>query len=403
MDAAGIPPALPLRPGDVIAIIGDFSPRPIKQLFEALDARAVVVPLSPETREEHPYFFAAAKVDWVIEGDRFERISATRVEHQLLATLRRRMHAGLVLFSTGTTGPPKAILHDFHSFFSRYRTRRAAFRTVSFLMFDHIGGLNTLFHTLFNRGCLIMPQSRSPQAVLHALAEHRGELLPTSPTFLRLLLLSGELDETLTKSLRVITYGTERMDQATLHNLTQRLPEVDFRQTYGMSELGILRVKSQSRESLWMKIGGEGVSTKVVDGVLWIQAANRMLGYLNAESPFDDEGWYNTGDLVETKDDYIRIVGRVNDVINVGGIKLLPGEVESVAMQHPKVVAAKAQGVVNPIIGQIVELTCQPAAGTSVTRNELKAFLAERLPPTKRPQSIVIAPVPFNHRFKQSA
>ena len=70
-----------------------------------------------------------------------------------------------------------------------------------------------------------------------------------------------------------------------------------------MSELGIVRV-SKSKDSLFMKIGGEGVKTRVVDDVLEIYSETRMLGYLNAESPFDDEGWYNTKDLVEERDGF---------------------------------------------------------------------------------------------------
>jgi len=71
------------------------------------------------------------------------------------------------------------------------------------------------------------------------------------------------------------------MDQPTLDELCRLLPSVDFRQTFGMSELGIVRVKSESRGSLFMKIGGEGVETRVVDGVLQIRSSSRMLGYLN--------------------------------------------------------------------------------------------------------------------------
>ena len=130
------------------------------------------------------------------------------------------------------------------------------------------------------------------------------------------------------KSLKIISYGTERLDQPTLNFLCKKFPKIDFRQTYGMSELGILRVKSESRQSLYMKIGGEGVQWKVINNMLYIKSENKMIGYLNASSPFDENGWYCTKDLIEQKDDLIKIVGRANDVINVGGLKFLPAEVE---------------------------------------------------------------------------
>ena len=73
----------------------------------------------------------------------------------------------------------------------------------------------------------------------------------------------------------------------------------DFRQTYGMTELGVVRVKSKARNSLFMKIGGEGIETRVIDNILEIRSNTRMVGYLNEESPFDKEGWYNSNDIVE--------------------------------------------------------------------------------------------------------
>ena len=85
-----------------------------------------------------------------------------------------------------------------------------------------------------------------------------------------------------------------------------------------MSELGILRIKSFARDSLFMKIGGEGVETNIIENTLYIKAKNRMLGYLNAKSPFDKNFWYCTKDLVQTgDDDYLKIIGRDNEVINV--------------------------------------------------------------------------------------
>ncbi|MBF0623195.1 MAG: long-chain fatty acid--CoA ligase [Magnetococcales bacterium] len=400
--AAGLPTTMELRPGAVVAVIGDFSPRAIRQLIQVVEEGGVVVPLTPETRPDHDYFFQAAGVDWVVEGDDARRLRQTPLDHPLLQELRRRQHPGLILFSTGTTGRPKAILHDFHFFLARYRTPRPTLRTIAFLMFDHIGGVNTLFHTLFNRGCLITPPGRGPDQVMATIAAHGAELLPTSPTFLRLLLLSGELERGVPPSLKLVTYGTERMDQGTLQRLCAQMTGVDFRQTYGMSELSILRVKSKARDSLWMQVGGEGVRTRVEEGILKIFSATRMLGYLNAPSPFDAEGWYDTRDLVEQDGPYLRIVGRQSDVINVGGLKVLPAEIESVALAHPGVLRVKVRGVDNPLTGQLIELTCQLRPGVELTRTQLREFLQERLPEAKRPHRIRIGPVTFNHRFKQN-
>ena len=309
-------------------------------------------------------------------------------------------HAGLVLFSSGTTGRQKAILHDFSKFLVRYRTPRAALRTLNFLLFDHIGGINTLLHTLFNKGVVVSPSDRTPDAIVADIRKFNVELLPTTPTFLRMLLLSGQLEATDLPSLRLVTYGTERMDQATLDRLCTLLPAVDFRQTYGMSELGILRVKSRGRNSLWMKVGGEQVETRVVDGVLHIKADNRMLGYLNADQPFVEE-WYNTGDLVERDGNWLKIVGRVKDVINVGGLKILPSEIERVALLHPNCLRAKALGVDNALTGQHIEVTCEPMPESTLTRIILREHFRENLPDHFRPHRIRIGPILVTHRFKQ--
>mgnify|MGYP002055701942 FL=1 len=99
--------------------------------------------------------------------------------------------------------------------------------------------------------------------MLDACKSHSVVVLPATPTFLRMMLLSGVLPSKLPETVKIITYGTERMDPHTLRELCRLLPDVDFRQTFGMSELGIVRVKSESSDSLFMKVGGEGVRIKV--------------------------------------------------------------------------------------------------------------------------------------------
>jgi acyl-CoA synthetase (AMP-forming)/AMP-acid ligase II len=127
------------------------------------------------------------------------------------------------------------------------------------------------------------------------------------------------------------------MPPATLQRIHKAIPTAELLQTYGLSEVGILRSKSRSSDSLWLKVGGEGFETKVQDGTLWIRAKSAMLGYLNAPSPFDADGWMNTGDAVEVDGDYLRILGRKSEMINVGGLKVYPAEVEDVLAQMPNV------------------------------------------------------------------
>ena len=386
--------------GDVVALIGDFDCQSIITLLKLIEKNVIIVPLTSNTRSQHNYFFKSALVDVVIEGNSVKRIKHNS-KHELIEKLRLEKHGGLVLFSTGTTGRPKAILHDLSMFMKRFEVPRPTLKTINFLLFDHIGGLNTMLHTLYNKGTIVAPKSRNVEDILATCEEHQIEVLPTTPTFLRMMLLSGLIPDNVPKSLKIITYGTERMDQPTLDALCKLLPNVDFRQTFGMSELGIVRVKSKARDSLFMKIGGNDIETRVVDNVLEIYSKTRMLGYLNEESPFNEDGWYNTKDIVEENNGYYKITGRIGEVINVGGLKFMASEVERVALQFKGVGLAKVEGKINPITGQHVELTVQPSPNNNIDKTNLKAFLSFNLPNHMLPKRLKVSSVSINHRFKR--
>lgn len=391
-----------IGPGDVVCLVGDFEPFSIRTLLELVDRGAVVVPLTKETRTQHDYFFDITQPKAVISDLAISFGNSSVKSAGLLKAFSEQRKSGLVLFTSGTTGKPKAILHDFSRFLERFQTPRPPLRTLSFLLFDHIGGLNTLFHTLFNKGLIVSPQSRDVASVLRACAEHEVELLPTTPTFLRMLLMSEYVTDKFPESLRLITYGTERMDQATLSRLCDLLPQVEFRQTYGMSELGILRIKTRARDSLWMQVGGEGVETKVVNDVLHIRSLNRMVGYINAPDPFDDDGWYNTTDVVERDGDWLKITGRTKDLANVGGLKFSTSEVEDVALEFPGVELAKAEAKENPITGNHVELTVQKSENSELHVGELRQFLKTRLEPHKQPMRVSLGTVGVSPRYKKT-
>jgi len=126
-----------------------------------------------------------------------------------------------------------------------------------------------------------------------------------------------------------------------------------------------------------------------------------MLGYLNAPSPFDADGWYDTKDVVEVKNDYYKITGRISDVINVGGLKFMASEVERVALNFPNISLVKAFAKQNPITGQHVELSVQPTADGPFDRAELMAFLKRNLQPHMTPKRIRIENISVGHRFKR--
>jgi acyl-CoA synthetase (AMP-forming)/AMP-acid ligase II len=254
---------------------------------------------------------------------------------------------------------------------------------------------------MFNSGVIVSIKIRTVEEVLRTCEIFNVEVLPTTPTFLRMMLMSGSVPENFPRSLKVITYGTEIMDEFTLLKLAEILPGVDFRQTFGMSELGILRVKSESRSSLFMKVGGEGVVWKVDQGVLMIKSSTRMMGYLNADSPFDIEGWYNTKDLVEVKGDMLRVVGRISDVVNVAGQKFLTSEVQSAAMDYPNILNLSVLVKDNPITGQHIEMVIEVKNTLTFDLSRFKDYLSSKLPRHMMPRRISLGDVAVNHRFKK--
>jgi acyl-CoA synthetase (AMP-forming)/AMP-acid ligase II len=230
-------------------------------------------------------------------------------------------------------------------------------------------------------------------------------LLPTTPSFLNLLMAARAHEAYDLSSLRRITYGTEVMPQATLDRLARALPDVVLQQTYGLSEVGVLASKSRDDGSLWMRIGGEGFQTKVVDGILWIKSEYSMVGYLNAPSNFDAEGWFNTQDKVEVDGEYFRILGRVTDLINVGGQKVYPAEIEEVVMTVPNVVDVVVFAESNPLLGQIIVARvalAQPEPVESV-KSRIRQACKARLAAFKVPAKVVIATdAIYTARYKKS-
>lgn len=389
LEATGLPR------GSVIAIRGDYSPE-VCALFLAVALQGrVVVPL-PLEEEPGPYLEAvhAEALFGFGAADRARHTALPAAESPpILRRLREQAAPGLVVFSSGTTGRPKAALFDFDVLLDRYRTPRSGYRTLVFLLLDHLGGIHTMLHTLAHGGTLVIGQERRPEDIARVIERHRIAVLPTTPTFLRMLLLSGVHERRDLSSLRLITYGTEPMPPSTLEALRRALPGVTLKQTYGLTEVGVLPTRSRASGSLWLELGGVGCEARVVDNVLWVRSPTAMLGYLNAPSPFDEDGWYNTHDAVEVDGAYIRILGRTSDLINVGGQKVYPSDVESTLLEMDNVCEATVWGEPSPVTGQVVAARvtlAEPEEQQSLERRIVR-FCRGRLADYKIPVIVEIA------------
>ena len=397
-----------IPPGSVIAVEADFSPKAIALMLALIERNCLFVPLSSSIESKKPEFMDVAEAEFSIKIDATDTpvVSATgmKATHPLIGDLRELGHPGLILFSSGSTGKSKAAVHDFVPMLEKYKVRRHSLRTITFLLFDHIGGVNTLLYNLSNSGCVITVEDRKPETVCRAIQDYKVELLPTSPTFLNLLLVSDAYSKYDMSSLKTVTYGTEVMPESTLEQFHRLFPSVRLLQTYGLSEVGILRSKSKSSDSLWVKVGGEGFETRVVDGLLEIKAKSAMLGYLNAPSPFTSDGWFMTGDAVEVDGEYIRILGRKSELINVGGEKVYPAEVESVIQTMSGVEEVVVSGEPHPLTGNIVVAKVRLSGNEDRNefRKRMRKFCAEKLSRFMIPQKVEVSEDKLHgERFKK--
>ncbi len=393
--------------GAVVSFNGDYSASAIALFMALANNHNIVVPLSNDSRAHFEEFRAIAQTEYDIsleEGECVAQQTGRVADHEHYQALRDIQHPGLVLFSSGSTGKSKGIVQDLSLLMKKFKTPRKSLRMLIFLQLDHIGGVNSLLFALANKGTVIVANDRSPESVCEAIQNHRAQVLPTSPTFLNLLLLSGIHSRYDLSSLSLITYGTEPMQQSTLARLNEVFPHTHFQQTYGLSEVGILRSKSKDPASLWVKVGGQEFDVKVVDGTLRIRSESAMLGYLNAPSPFDEDGYMDTEDLVEQQGEWIRILGRKSEIINVGGAKVFPAEVESTLLEMHEVEDAVVYGEAHPITGKIVVAKIKPTE--TMTPREMKLrvrqFCTDKMNSYKVPSKILLTEdTTYNERFKR--
>jgi acyl-CoA synthetase (AMP-forming)/AMP-acid ligase II len=318
----------------------------------------IILPISKEVpllEQKQQMRIAGASFRLTQEG--IKPLTEVPLSGPLLHKLSKRAHAGLILFSSGTSGEPKGMLHDLVEFLKRFqRVQPREDRLVQLLLPDHVGGLDSAFRTIFSGSALIIPLTRSPEDVTQAIAVYSANILPASPTFLNLLLLSGALESSNYTSLKVIAYGAELMPLALLKRLNRAFPEVELQQKFGTSETGAIRIKGAGNQSLDFRINDKDVEWKVVEDELWLRTSSRILGYLNAdESSLEADGWYRTGDAVEQQGDgWLRIKGRQSAVINVGGQKVHPSEVEALLDELADVESVTVFGEFSPITGEQV-------------------------------------------------
>ena len=397
--------------GTVVALVSDYNFYSIALFFALYENKNIIVPITTKITSEIEDRIRVANCDWCIKLDEATISIATCEKqgeaHPLLRQLQQNERAGLILFSSGTTGLPKAMIHDLDNLVDTYQGKRGKNMTfLIFLMFDHIGGLNTLLNCLAMGVTMVFPIKREPDHVCELIEKYQVNVLPTSPTFLNLILISESQNKYDLSSLRMITYGTEPMPDSLLIKLKNVFPRVKFLQTFGTSETGISQTASKSSDSTYLKIDDPKTEIKIVDGELWIRSKTQIMGYLNASMErFTEDGWFKTGDLVEEAEDgYIKIVGRNKELINVGGEKVLPSEVESVLFQMPDLIDCMVYGEQNPITGMMVvaKVLFKTPMKPSEAKKAVTLFCQDKLDRYKIPAKVVqMTESEYTDRFKK--
>ena len=310
----------------------------------------------------------------------------------------------VTLESSGTTGTPKRLRHDFDRL--RGRLRGVAEEGARWLLTYDPGafaGLQVML-TAAAAGALLvaLPRSASGGVGIAGLAEasrrHAVTHVSGTPSFWRAFLMAlGDAD----LPLRAVTLGGEAADQPLLDRLAERFPGARLRHIYASTEAGALFAVADGRAGFpaaWLDEAPDGLALRVVDGVLEVRSPRAAPGIADAE------GWLSTGDLVERQDGRVLFAGRLDGLVNVGGVKVSPEAVERRLLAVGGVADAAVSAVPSPITGHLLTATIVPAPGADVEtlRAALRAATAD-VPPAARPRALTFADhIPLSAAGKKS-
>jgi acyl-coenzyme A synthetase/AMP-(fatty) acid ligase len=399
-----------IEPGQVVAIVSNYSFSAIALFLALYENNNIIVPITSlnEHEKKERIIISQCNASISIEDQQFILSKYDNEEkHPLIQEIVSKYSSGLVLFSSGSTGKPKAMIHNLdHLIDACISRKQRSINFLVFLMFDHIGGINTLLNCLAMGATITIPESRNPEEVCRLIQDYKVQVLPSSPTFLNLLLISESEKKYDLSSLILITYGTEPMPESLLLRLKNAFPRVKFLQTFGTSETGIIKTSSKSNTSTLLKFEDPQQEYKIVHGELWIRSETQILGYLNYQSEsFTEDGWFRTGDIVKEEDGYIRIIGRMKEIINVGGEKVLPQEVETILLELDYIQDATVYAMPSPIVGEAVAVDLivnQQVPLPDNLKAEIRNYCKSKLDNFKVPVKInIVELLNFSDRFKK--
>jgi acyl-coenzyme A synthetase/AMP-(fatty) acid ligase len=284
--------------------------------------------------------------------------------------------------TSGTSGPPKLVAHTLATLTAAFHPV-AGQRWATFYDIRRYGGLQILLRALLGAESLTLGDPNDGvDAFLVRLGEAGATHISGTPSHWRKVLMSGEARRIAPQRVRL---SGEIADDATLAGLRALYPNAHVEHAYASTEAGVAFVVCDGRAGFPASIVDERgeVALRVVEGVLRVR-------YLGADAPAlkDCDGFVDTGDVVERRGDRYLFVGRRGGIINVGGAKVHPEEVEAALNAHKAVRASRVFARKSPITGALVaaEIVLRDgAAADEATKRDILAACRAALPAYKAP------------------
>jgi acyl-coenzyme A synthetase/AMP-(fatty) acid ligase len=265
------------------------------------------------------------------------------------------------MLTSGTTGAPKIVAHTLAALTGAIVADGPALGTpptwATFYDVRRYGGLQIFLRAVVGGGSMVLSMPGEPIAQhLARLSAHGVTHISGTPSHWRKALMSAAAASFAPNYVRL---SGEIADQAVLDSLCRAFPAASIGHAYASTEAGVGFAVNDGREGFpaaMIDNAGNGVEMKVEDGSLRIRSSRAAHAYVGRNAPAltDPDGFVDTGDMVELRDDRYYFVGRRDGIINVGGLKVHPEEVEAVINRHPAVRMSRIRSRRSPITGALV-------------------------------------------------
>ncbi len=344
-----------------------------------------------------------AEVDMIVCDDRgpYAQFDADAIEYgkrwKPLRSTAFERKTEWVLTTSGTTGAPKLVGHTLAGLTGAIGTSRSRDHAAVWATFYDIrryGGLQIFLRAIVGGTSMVLSDAEEPvDAHLHRLARCGVTHISGTPSHWRRVLMSPEHTAIHPQYVRL---SGEIADQAVLNALKEAFHPADVSHAYASTEAGVAFNVTDGQEgfpaSFMANSAASDVEMKILDGSLRIRSPRTAIGYIGSpELLHDISGFVDTGDMVEQRGDRYHFVGRRGGIINVGGLKVHPEEVEAVINTHPLVRMSRVSARKNSITGALVqaEVVLNDQAGQEPNlAEEITALCREKLPPHKVPARI---------------